>query len=182
MENDKLNKLWREHEMVNEDLGPSQIISKAKNQRKRQYMSIVIMAITTVSVLIYAFYFAFSDWNSFNLGLTLMISSLSLRIIIELLSLHRKEKKMVSLTQRAYYAYLKSYFKIRTLVHYIATPICMLVYIYGFYLLLPYLKQYLSEGFYNYILISGVISFVVISSIIVKSTIKEQRFLRQLHK
>ncbi|MEQ3656682.1 MAG: hypothetical protein ABNH00_12520 [Dokdonia sp.] len=180
MKNDNLNQLWKNQVGKNEALGPNDIIAKAKAQRSRQYISIAVMAITAMMVLIYAFYFAFPDWNSFNLGLTLMISSLAFRIVLELLSLYRKEQKVISLTHNAYYDYLKKYYKVRLLINGGLTPICFLLYIYGFYLLLPYLEQYLSAGFYTYILISGVITFVVIGIIIVKSILKEHRFLRQL--
>ncbi|MBF8150829.1 hypothetical protein ITJ86_13030 [Winogradskyella sp. F6397] len=68
------------------------------------------------------------------------------------------------------------------MINFVITPICIAVYIFGFYLLLPYFKDYFSKGFYTYILISGVISLIVVIAIIVKSTIKEQRYLKQLHK
>jgi|TARA_B110000116_G_scaffold246339_1_gene238006 hypothetical protein len=86
------------------------------------------------------------------------------------------------MAQKSYHAYLKKYYKARQMINYVITPICIAVYIFGFYLLLPYFKEYFSKAFYNYILISGTLSIIVVIAIIIKSTIKEQRFLKKLYK
>ncbi len=182
MENETLNKLWEVQAKDSLNLNPKEIISKANKQRNSQYISIAVMAVTVVVLLIYAFYFAFKQWNTFNLGLMLMISSLTFRIILEFYSVYRKESHLIAMPQKAYHAYLKKYYKTRLLINYAITPICVAVYLLGFYLLLPYFKQYFSKGFYLYILLSGSISLIFIIAIIIKSTIKEQRFLKQLHK
>ena len=182
MENDNLNKLWETQANDGSSFNPKDIITKAKQQRYRQYISITVMSLTVAILITYTFYYAFNQWNTFNLGLILMISSLTLRIILEFYSLHRKEKQLISTTQKSFYSYLKKYYKTRLLINYIITPVCIGVYVFGFYLLLPYFKEYFSKGFYTYILISGIISIAVVIAIIVNSTIKEQRFLKQLHK
>ena len=182
MENDNLNKLWEMQANDSPNFNPKEIITKAKKQRNRQYTSITVMSLTVILLIIYAFYYAFNQMNTFNLGLILMVTSLTLRIILEFYSLYRKENQLISMTQKSYHAYLKKYYKARQMVNYVITPICIAVYIFGFYLLLPYFKKYFSNGFYTYIIVSGVISLVFVIVIIVKSTIKEQRYLKQLHK
>lgn len=182
MENDNLNKLWDIQANDISNFNPKEIITKAKKQRNSQYISITVMSLTVMVLIIYAFYYAFNQWNTFNLGLILMITSLTFRIILEFYSLYRKEKKLISMTQKSYHAYLKKYYKARQMINYIITPICVIVYIIGFYLLLPYFKEYFSKAFYNYILISGFLSLIFVIAIIIKSTIKEQQFLNQLDK
>ncbi len=182
MENDNLNKLWDIQANDISNLNPKDIIKKVKKQRNSQYINITIMSLTVAVLIIYAFYYAFNQWNTFNLGLIYMISSLTLRIILEFNSLYRKEKRLISMTQKSYHAYLKKYYKARQKLNYVITPICIAVYIFGFYLLLPYFKEYFSKGFYNYILISGILSLIFVIAIIINSIIKEQRFLKQLHK
>jgi Kef-type K+ transport system membrane component KefB len=182
MENDNLNKLWEMQANDSSNFNPKVIITKAKKQRNGQYTSITVMSLTVIILIIYAFYYAFNQWNTFNLGLILMISSLTFRIVLELFFLYRKEKQLISMAQKAYHAYLKKYYKARQIINYVITPICVIVYIIGFYLLLPYFKEYFSQAFYNYILISGILSLIFVIAIIIKSTIKEQRFLKQLHK
>lgn len=181
MENENLNKLWEMQANDSSNFNPKEIITKAKKQRNGQYTSITVMSLTVIILIIYAFYYAFNQWNTFNLGLILMISSLTFRIVLELFFLYRKEKQLISMAQKAYHAYLKKYYKARQMINYVITPICVIVYIIGFYLLLPYFKEYFSQAFYNYILISGILSLIFVIAIIIKSTIKEQRFLKQLH-
>jgi Kef-type K+ transport system membrane component KefB len=182
MENDNLNKLWDIQANDISNFNPKEIITKAKKQRNSQYISITVMSLTVMVLIIYAFYYAFSQWNTFNLGLILMISSLTFRIVLELFFLYRKEKQLISMAQKAYRAYLKKYYKARQMINYVITPICVIVYIIGFYLLLPYFKEYFSQAFYNYIVISGIISLTAVIAIIINSTIKEQRFLKRLNK
>ena len=182
MENDHLNKLWDIQTTEISNFSPTDIITKAKKQRNSQYISITVMSFTAVVLIIYAFYYSFNQWNTFNLGLILMISSLTVRIIIEFYSLHRKEKKLISMSQKSYHAYLKKYYRTRQVINFIITPVCVTVYIYGFYMLLPYFEEYFSKGFYTYIIVSGVISLLVVMAIIVQNIIKEQSFLNQLHK
>lgn len=182
MENDNLNKLWDNQANHSSSLNPKGIITKANKQRVGQYISIAVMSLTVVILVTYAFYYAFNQWNTFNLGLILMISSLTFRIILELFSLYRKEKQLISMAQNSYLAYLKKYYKTRLIINYVVTPVCIAIYIFGFYLLLPYFMDYFSKGFYTYILISGIVSIIGVIAIIAKSSIKEQRFLKQLHK
>ncbi|MBJ2175554.1 hypothetical protein JBL43_14980 [Aureibaculum sp. A20] len=182
MENDNLDKLWGSQGNDISTYTAKDIITKAKKQRNSQYISITVMSVTVVVLLVYAFYFAFSQWNTFNLGLLLMISSLTFRIVLEFYTVYRKEKQLISMAQKPYYAYLKRFYKIRLLINYVITPVCIAVYIIGFYLLLPYFKEYFSKGFYTYIIISGVISLLGVIAIIIYGTIKEHRFLKQLNK
>ena len=182
MENDILNKLW---ETQNKDLDidhPNDIIKKAKKQRNGQYISIMVMSITVLILIVYAFYFAFNQWNTFNLGLMLMISSVLFRIILEFYSLYRKASQLISMDYKSYQNYLKKYYKIRLLINYAITPICIGLYTVGFYLLLPYFKEYFSKTFYDYILISGIVSIFVVIIIIAYSILKENSFLNSLKK
>ncbi len=182
MNNDNLTDLWKAQATESLALNPNNIITVAKKQRTKQYIGISIMLSTVLILIFFTFRYAIHQWNTFNLGLILMISSLIIRILLEFYSLYRKEKKLVSMTQDSYHTYLKKHYKIRQIINYIITPICVAVYIFGFSLLLPYFKKGLSNGFYIYILFSGIISLSIVIAIIVKNTIKEQRFLKQLRR
>jgi hypothetical protein len=94
--------------------------------------------------------------------------------------MYRKESRLIALENLAYQKYLKTYYRMRLRANYIITPLCFGVYIFGFTLLLPYFKKEFSVGFYNYILISGIVSLVIVALIILNSIAKEHRFLRQL--
>lgn len=181
MENDNLNKLWETQDNAISNFNPRDIITKAKKQRNGQYISIAVMSLTVVVLISYTFYYAFNPWSSFNLGLMLMICSLIFRIILEFNSVYRKEKNLISMNHKSYHAYIKKYYQIRLAINYVVTPLCIMIYIIGFSLLLPYFKEYFSKGFYTYILVSGIISIFIVIAIIVYGTIKEQRFLKELN-
>ncbi|RZN80958.1 MAG: hypothetical protein EVB11_11000 [Winogradskyella sp.] len=182
MENDFLNKLWNAQDDNSGINSPKDIIAKAKTQRRRQLGAILIMSITVLVLLAFIIYVSPNKWNNFTLGLILMISSLTFRIILEFGSIYQRESRLVSMDSKSYTSYLKSYYKARVIINYVVTPICIAVYIYGFYLLLPYFKTQFSEGFYLYILISGIVSLIAIIAIITYSIRRESRFLQQLKK
>lgn len=182
MENDNLDKLWGAQAAPSLMQTPHDILAKAKQQRNKQYISISIMSCTVVVLISYALFYSYFQWNSFNGGLFLMIFSLSFRIVLEFYSLHRKEQQLISMTQKSYHRYLKKYYKTRRLINWAITPVCIAVYTFGFYLLLPYFKASFSSGFYTYVLISGFLSIAIITVIIANTIRKEERFLKHLTK
>lgn len=180
MENKQLDKIWN---MQNETVSiqnAEEIITKAKRQRKVQVLGVVIMGLTVLILLGFTIYVLPLQWNNFSLGLILMIGSLLFRIILEMVTMHRKKSKLIAMDAKSYRSYLKKFYQMRLIINYVVTPVCFVIYIYGFYLLLPYFKNEFSEGFYTYILISGIISLLVIAIIIINSVLKEHRFLRTL--
>lgn len=180
MNKDLLNQLWSQQPESPNKFGAQDIINKAKKQRKGQYLSAIIMSITVLIVICYALYFASGQWNNFTIGLALMIGSLMFRILLELISIIKKEKKLVSLSHQNFKNYLQQHYRKRLVVNYVISPICFGIYTYGLYLLFPYFKREFSSGFYNYLIISGVLSLLFVLIIIVRSIIKEHRFLNAL--
>ncbi len=112
----------------------------------------------------------------FALGLLLMISSLTFRVILEFITIYRKESQLISLDNPSYRKYLRKHYSIRLKVNYIVPPICFVIYIFGFIKLLPYFKQEFSEEFYTYILIFGTVSLLVIAGIVINTVSKQLRF------
>lgn len=182
MKNDKLSQIWNSQKNDLPLEKPEQIIKKAKKQRNRQYIAIVVMSTTVLTLLLYTIFYGSKHWNDFTLGLVLMISSLVFRVILEFISLYRKENQLIALDGKSYQAYLQKHYRLRLKINYIITPLCFVIYVFGFIKLLPYFKHDFSEGFYTYILISGFVSLLLLLVIIVSGIIKESRFLRQLKK
>jgi hypothetical protein len=182
MKNDKLTRIWNSQKKDSPLSDPELVIRKANKQRSGQFASIAIMSITVLVLVIYAAYYTGSQWNNFSLGLLLMISSLAFRIILEFVSLYRKESRLVTMDNISFQKYLKKHYKLRLKVNYIITPICFAIYLYGFLKLLPYFKREFSEYFYTYILVSGFVSLLILAIIIVQSIVKECNFLQQLNR
>ncbi|NER10786.1 hypothetical protein SAMN06265375_102233 [Muriicola jejuensis] len=179
MKNEELNQIWNRQGKGSSTITSSDIVAKAKKQRHGQFLVIGIISTTVVILLIYSFFFA-TRWNDFSLGLTLMISSLIFRIILEGITLYRKENLLIRLDHKSFKAYLRKHYRIRLGVNYVITPLCFAVYIAGFIKLLPFFKTAFSPGFYNYILISGILSLFFLAWIIARSVILEIRFLKHI--
>ncbi len=182
MKNDHLTHVWNSQKNSSPLTNPDTIIKKAKKQRNGQFVSITIMSITVLVLLVYAISVISNPWNDFSIGLLLMISSLTFRIILELFSLYRKESQLMSLNTNAFHDYLKKHYRLRLKINYMITPLCFGIYLYGFLKLLPYFKREFSVNFYTYILISGFASLFVIALIIVNTIVKEHNFLKQLNR
>lgn len=180
MENDKLDQIWNDQLNDLPTGNALDIIKKANGQRSRQYITVAILAITVLILLVFSLYFV-RRWNEFALGLALMISSMVFRVLLELATLYRKENQLISLDNKSFKAYLKKHYKLRLQINYFITPICFVIYIIGFVKLLPYFKQEFSVGFYNYLLISGIVSLAVIGVIVVRSVVRENEFLKKLN-
>lgn len=180
MKNDELKQLWSKQKNVLPSPPPQDIIAKAKSQRRGQFISITILGITVIVLLLFSLTYATNQWNGFSFGLTLMIASLSFRIIIEFSFLFRKEGQLITLDHGAYRSYLARYYRSRLWINFLLSPLCFGIYVFGFSKLLPYFKQAFSPGFYTYLVVSGVISLLALVGIVGYSVIKEERFLRAL--
>lgn len=178
MKNNKLDQIWDSQTKHSVSIPPKFIIKKAKKQRREQFISILVMSITVGILIVYAVYYALGNWSNFTLGLVLMISSLAFRILLEFFSLYKKENQLISLDSLSFQDYLRKHYRLRLKVNYFITPLCFAIYVYGFLKLLPYFKQEFSNGFYNYIVISGFVSLFIIVLIIINSVLKESKFLK----
>ena len=180
MDNDKLNQLWNNDSTTPNLIQPEAIVQKAKSNRQRHYIGIVVLSITVVIITIYAVAFFPKNFNNFSLGLLLMIIPLVFRIALEFASIYKKQSKLVEMDSKGYHNYLKRFYSLRKVVNYIITPICFGIYVYGLSLLFPYFKREFSEGFYTYLIVSGIISLMAIAFIIIRGIVKENRFYREL--
>lgn len=180
MKKDRLDQVWNSQNEPARLEDPKSIIAKVDRQRKGQITSITIMTLTIGILTWYALSYTGMVWNNFSLGLVLMVSSLAFRVLLELISMYRKENRLITLDASAFQGYLKRHHSLRQYVNFYITPICFGVYCYGFSKLLPYFKQEFSTGFYHYLLISGVVSIAVIALIVARSIMREHRNLKEL--
>ncbi|GMN10100.1 hypothetical protein MTsPCn9_14850 [Croceitalea sp. MTPC9] len=153
-------------------------IEKIKNKQK--ITNVVLFA--TVLVLV-GFFFYISGYNNRQviLGLSLMIGSLIVRIIIELLSIKKLQRINRSKENTLFKQELTKYYNQRRIVHIVITPLIVLLYAIGFIILLPLFKANLSAGFYTYILISSIVLLVVFGFFIgrqLKNELADLRFLK----
>ena len=182
MDNDKLSQLWNNDNPTPILVQPNAIIQKAKSNRQRQYVGIIVLSVTVMIITIYAAAFFPKNFNNFSLGLLLMIIPLVFRIALEFASIYKKQSKLIEMDSKGYHNYLKRFYSLRKVVNYVITPICFGIYVYGLSLLFPYFKREFSQGFYIYLVVSGIISLLVIAFIIIRGIVKENQFYRVLLK
>ena len=182
MKNDQLTQIWQsqKRELPHDNL--AQIIKKAKKQRNSQYYAIGVISMTILVLVLFTIFFVPKKWNDFAFGLVLMIASLLFRVILECVSLFRKESQLITLDSTSFQVYLKKHSRLRLKINYFVTPLCFAVYVFGLTKLFPYFKEEFSGSLYNYFLISGFGSLFVIAILIVNDVRKEINFLKQIDK
>jgi hypothetical protein len=162
--------------------GAKKILEKIALVRKKQQISNVVLGLTAVVLIAFFFYVSAYKFQTVMIGLLMMIGALVLRIGIEILSLRRLKNMNVTTTLEKFKQQMIGYYEKRKKVHFIATPIIILIYCFGFVLLLPAFKESLSVGFYNYIVVSSIVLFVVLSLFIAREVKRELLGLRELQR
>lgn len=156
------------------------MLKKIKSIKNKQRITNVILSITILVLCAFFIYISGYKNSTVILGISLMIGSLSSRVGIEMLSIKKLKELDILLKPEEYQSELTSYYKKRTWVHFLWTPIIIAVYCFGFILLLPLFKASLSSGFYTYIVISSVVVLFVLGGFIALQIRRELADLKQL--
>lgn len=154
-----IQELWHQQRPVQQQ-EPRVIIQKAMAEQQKfkfRQKSMMVILLVTVGVLgwYFMFYLGLSN-TTVQLSAALMIGSMLCRVGVEMIShwqLYQIDftQSLKDCTQQFMRFYI---FRIR--VNFFFTPLAMLLYSYGFIHLLPSLKAHVTEGWYWYILITGV--------------------------
>lgn len=160
--------------------GVKQILKKIEFVKKKQRITNSVLALTGLVLITFFFYISAYKSQPVMIGLLMMISALAVRIGLELSSLRSLKSMDVSTTAEKFKQQMIDYYKGRTKVHFIGTPIIILSYCIGFVLLLPAFKENLSLGFYNYIIISSIVLLFVLCLFIAREVKKELSVLNEL--
>jgi len=160
--------------------GAKQILNKITSVHKKQRITNIVLALTGTVLVAFFFYISAYKFQPVMIGLLLMIGALAVRIVIEFSSIRTLKNMDVSTTAEKFKQQMIRYYKGRTKVHFIVTPIIIIVYCIGFNMLLPAFKENLSGGFYNYILISSIILLIILSLFIAREIKMELNVLRAL--
>jgi len=160
--------------------GVKLILEKITLIKNKQRITNIVLAVTSVVLVAFFFYVSAYEFQPVMIGLLMMIGALVIRIGLEFLSIRTLKNFDVSTTTEKFKQQMIHYYKGRTKVHFVATPIIILVYVIGFIMLLPGFKESLSSGFYNYIIISSIVVLVILSLFIAREAKRELLSLREL--
>lgn len=160
--------------------GAKEVLKTIKSVQKKQQITNIVLATTGAVLIAFFFYVSAYKYGIVTFGLLLMNGALVLRIGLELSSIKSLEKMNIFVTIEAFKQQMIHYYKKRIKVHYIWTPIIIVLYIMGFVMLLPSFKQSLSSGFYTYVIVSSIVLLVVFGLFIWKQIRLELSILKDL--
>lgn len=168
----ELQKSWNQQPDPKVPLAGQKLIDKASKKMqimKLSYLGNLGTLSLTILILVGYWLWALQFENArVNLGLGVMVFTLSARIALEVMSIVRLGSIQPFLPKNTFQDKLKKYYQLRKTTHLIATPIAYTGYIAGFSWLLPALKPAFSEGMYLYMIISGYGSLLFISWLVYK--------------
>ncbi len=171
---------WQQHKTPASNHNIDTIIEKSQAVKRKQTITKIVLGITVLILIAFFIYVsAYRNTRAFW-GLGLMIGCLCIRIIIEYASGLKKESFKLHQSMLALNEQLVHYYKARKIIHYLWTPLLFATYIFGFVLLLPIFKEQLSIGFYTYILISSILTFIALATLIGFQVKKELKIIKSL--
>ncbi|KAB8151366.1 hypothetical protein EZY14_018690 [Kordia sp. TARA_039_SRF] len=160
------------------DFTPTQ--QKLKKIRKGQRITQLILSITGIVLISFFFYISAYKFSGTLLGMSLLISVIVIRVWIEIRSQQKLRKMNVLLSLEDFKTQLISYYEQRKKLAFTTIPVLLLVYNIGVGIMMYYFYQYLSRGFFYYITISYVVSFVILFYFIRKQVLNELKTLKNL--
>src|SRR5699024_8139820 len=122
--------------------------------------TICILVLTSLFLVGYFIWVGFYHISLFTVGLGGMVGMLLLRIILEAISIHKFKNIAFGKPYKEYTQLIIKFYHWRKKIHYVLTPVIYICYSVGFAMILPILKANISQGFFTYIIISGIIVFL----------------------
>ena len=160
------------------DFKPAQ--QKLKKIRIGQRITQLILGITGIVLIVFFFYISAYKYNGTLLGMSLLISVIVIRVFIEIKSQQQLKKINRLLSLEDFKAQLITYYEKRKKLAFTIIPLLLVIYNIGVGIMMYYFYQYLSRGFFYYVLISYLVSFVVLFYFIRKQVLNELSILKNL--
>ncbi|ADB38109.1 hypothetical protein [Spirosoma linguale] len=176
--------LWNQQPDPNQSQVARTIIARAETNNKKllafHYGTMTTLSATVLLLTGYFWVYGTTTNRTVLVGSLMMIVALLLRIVVEYYSYRRFAAINPSSDLRACLDQIRSFHQLRQQIQFVATPLSLGSYVWGFSILLPYFKVGVSEGFYRYIIVSGALFLVVLCVIIYRQIRNEMRLLAQL--
>lgn len=150
---------------------------KAKSIRKHRSAILVLSITSLILISIWAFT-PFS--NPVGYGLTIMISALIIRVLLETYSYKKMRNIDITVVSSKYHQQIKAYFKLRKQLMTSVTAITVILYIFGFVIMLPTFKQTLPTWFYWYIITFLIVGIPLGSYFLIRQARNEIRDLKRV--
>ncbi len=148
--------------------------------RKKQRLTQFILGITGTILIVFFFYIAAYKQSGPFLGMSLLIGVIFIRVYIEIRSQQKLKKINVLLSFKEFKAQLIRYYQQRKTLAFRIIPGLLIIYNIGFAIMSYYFYQYLARGFFYYVVISYIVSFVVLFYFLRKQVLNELQILQNL--
>jgi hypothetical protein len=181
MEFNDIQNTWNqqsEESTILPDFEPAK--QKLTQLRKKQQLTQLILGITVATLIVFFFYIGAYKYSGPFIGMSLLIGVVLVRVYIEIRSQQKLKKINVLLAFNEFKAQLITYYQQRKKLAFTIIPILLIIYNIGFAIMTYYFYQYLSRGFFYYIVISYIVSFIVLFFFIRKQVLKELQILKTL--
>lgn len=179
-----IQEIWNLQKDAKPEKNALELIAQAEKHSKTiKQNHIWTIGIISFTVLILICYFVWTksyQFNSLTFGLSLMISMLVFRIILEINSGVKFRRITPDLSLIDYSKKVKDFYEWRKKIHVILTPIIYISYFIGFTMLLPAFKANFSDGFFIYYLVSGYGFFLIFGYFLTKQIRKELQLIEFL--
>jgi len=182
---ENLQDIWNQQPASNATKTSAELIKKGENHIKKvksnHIGTIAIIGTTTVLLIAYFIWIAKYSFTIFTTGLSLMICTMLLRIILELISIKKFKALKIETSLLEYSKNAASFYTWRKSIHFIATPIIYIVYTIGFSLLIPTFHEQFSTPFFIYLLVSGY-GFLIVFGFFLRRKLKHEMSILSLLK
>ena len=156
---EELKSQWKTQTNINPPInGYAEIVKQTKAIQRKQKITNIVLVLTILVLVMFFFYISAYNVLTVALALSLMLGVLIVRVVLEILSIKTLKQLSPSFT-----------------------PIIILLYGIGFIILLPYFKAALTSGFYTYVIVSGIIVFIVGGLLITNQIKKEIQTLKDIN-
>jgi hypothetical protein len=178
---EKLQHAWESQSIEKTDeISAQSLIKKISDIQKGYRITYLILIITVLVVILFYFYISGYQNTTVTTAFSMMVAALFMRIGAEFWCKQKLNKINPGQNVDQYKNEVIVYYKRRNYVHYLVTPATLAFYIVGFAMLLPFFKEYLSYGFYMYIVLSFIVLCIVGIVFFIIQIRKEQKILKEL--
>ncbi|MEN8816242.1 MAG: hypothetical protein ABF274_05140 [Nonlabens sp.] len=179
---EELQNSWQQKEQKINESFLKGITRRIQNVKAKKKITMIVLAITMAILFGYFLWVGIYAPPLFTVGLILMMSVLTIRIVLEWRSMNLLNRIPLDHSYHDHHQSMKVYYNSRLRIHQVITPFLLLIYWIGFVLLLPTLKENLTSFWFTYVWISSIpiaIAMVVFIRYHIK---KERKTLEQLEK
>lgn len=179
-----LENIWGSQKENSPNQAAIELIEKANadsGRIKRKFLyTMLILGITCLVLLAYMLVYKTYAVRLLFICNSMMILLLIIRIGLEWDSYRTLNRVSFAATTRELVSQTEKFYTKRKQVNFILSPIIFLAYWGIFYSLEAPFKETLSNGMYNYIMVSGVILFIALAVVIFRSIRQEMAILNRM--